>query len=54
MKKYHLTYYLMRESETGPLLSGLTIEADNMILAINKAIHTHGISEDEIKYVIEL
>ncbi len=54
MKKYHVTYFLQRQGENGPLLSGITVEAINMILAINKAIISHGIPEDEIKYVIEL
>lgn len=54
MKKYHVTYFLKRESENGPLLSGVTVDASNMILAINKAIISHGIPEDQIKYVIEL
>lgn len=54
MKKYHVTYFLKRESENGPLLSGITVEAANMILAIYTAMTAHGVPEDEIKYVIEL
>jgi hypothetical protein len=54
MKKYHITYYLLRESESGPLLGGATIEAKNIVFAINEAILFLKIKESEIKYVIEL
>ena len=53
MKTYHITYYLTRESENGPLLSGITIQAENILFAINIALHQHNIPEQEIKYVIE-
>ena len=44
----------MRESENGPLLSGITVEAESIIFAINSAVVNHDIAETEIKYVIEL
>jgi hypothetical protein len=54
MKRFHITFFIKRETEIGPLLSGVTVEAENMIFAINKAINDHFVIESEIKYIVEL
>lgn len=53
MNSYHLTYYLRRKPT--PLLTGVTIKADNLV----KAIAIWLLDSDEhdvtqIKYVLEL
>lgn len=53
MKRFHITYYL--ENTDYPTLSGVTIEAEDMILAINIFINREDTPDiDRIKYVIEL
>ena len=53
MKRYHITYYLENCGDS-PVLTGITIEAESMIFAINTALHTYNVKESLIKYCIEL
>jgi hypothetical protein len=53
MKRFHITYFLPEKDS--PTLTGVTIEATDMIFAINKFINmdeTPGV--ECIKYCIEL
>jgi hypothetical protein len=54
MKRFHITFFIKRQTEAVPLLSGVTVEAENMIFAINKAINDYSVIESEIKYIVEL
>ena len=56
-RNYHVTYFISRgevtEEET-PLLGGLTLSADSITHAVTIFINTTGVSEREIKYIVEL
>jgi hypothetical protein len=60
MKTYHITYYISRdvESDTGVLLSGISVQADNVLAAVTEYIHrmdAEGLPEvEEIKYILEV
>jgi hypothetical protein len=56
-RAYHITYFISRgdvQKESTVLLGGLTLTADSISHAISRFITTSGISESEIKYIIEL
>ena len=56
-RNYHVTYFINRgdvtEEET-PLLGGLTLSADSITHAVTIFINSTGVSEREIKYIVEL
>tara|TARA_R110002153_G_scaffold189041_4_gene341897 strand:+ start:7750 stop:7911 length:162 start_codon:yes stop_codon:yes gene_type:complete len=53
MNNYHLTYYLHRKPT--PLLTGVTIEADNLIKAVAIwLLECKDNDVSQIKYVLEL
>lgn len=60
MKFYHITYYVSREveSDTGVLLSGISVEADNILGAVSEyilRIDEEGLPPiQEIKYILEV
>jgi hypothetical protein len=54
MKRYHITFFLDTCGHITPTLSGVTVEAESIFFAIQKAINEHKIKEELIKYVIEL
>lgn len=60
MRTFHITYYVSRtvESETGVLLGGVTILAENIVKAIDlykKRIKTESLPDiTEIKYILEV
>jgi hypothetical protein len=55
MRKFHITYYIRTDEQRGILLSGVTIEADDMRSAINLFCKLHDeIGIHKIKYVVEL
>jgi hypothetical protein len=60
MKTYHITYYLSRdvESDTGVLLSGISVEADNVLAAVMEYMHRMDEENlpvvEEIKYILEV
>jgi len=60
MKTYHITYYISRdvESDTGVLLSGISVQAENVLSAVTEYIHrmdAEGLPEvEEIKYILEI
>ena len=51
MKVFHITYYVNRDM---PLLSGISVEAESIVLAIGKFLLQTEVSVHEIKYIIEL
>jgi hypothetical protein len=60
MKTYHITYYISRdvESDTGVLLSGISVQAENVLAAVMAYMHrmdAEGLPEvEEIKYILEV
>ena len=60
MKTYHITFYLSREveSETGVLLSAITVQAENISKALSKYILRMDKENlpliTEIKYILEV
>ena len=60
MKTYHITYYVSREveSDTGVLLSGISVKADNVLEAVSEYIlrmDEEGLPQiEEIKYILEV
>lgn len=57
MKTYHITFFLHRgdvDLNERPLLSGITLEAESIILAIGKFLNENNVKESEIKYIVEL
>ena len=56
-KTYHITYFIERgdvTKESTPLLGGLTLSAESITHAITSFMNTSGVSESEIKYIVEL
>ena len=56
-RNYHVTYFISRgevTAEETPLLGGLTLSADSITHAVTIFINTTGVSEREIKYIVEL
>ena len=56
-KTYHITYFIERgdiSKESTPLLGGLTLSAESITHAITSFMNTSGVSESEIKYIVEL
>ena len=56
-RNYHITYFIERgdvEKEATPLLGGLTLNAAGITHAITSFINSTGVSESEIKYIVEL
>ena len=56
-RNYHVTYFINRgdvTAEETPLLGGLTLSADSITHAVTIFINTTGVSEREIKYIVEL
>lgn len=56
-KNYHVTYFINRgdvTAEETPLLGGLTLSAESITHAVTIFINTTGVSEREIKYIVEL
>jgi hypothetical protein len=54
MRKFHVTYFIVNSHNGSPLLTGVTVEAESIFFAIQRAINDHKIDELKIKYVIEL
>jgi hypothetical protein len=60
MKTYHITFYISREveSDTGVLLSGISVEADNVLAAVMAYMHRMDEENlpvvEEIKYILEV
>ena len=57
MKTYHITYFISRGSSNEndiPLLGGITLEHECIILAIGKFLNENDVQESEIKYIVEL
>jgi RecJ-like exonuclease len=56
-RNYHITYFIERgnvKTEATPLLGGLTLAAECISDAIGIFKSTSGVSEYEIKYIVEL
>jgi hypothetical protein len=56
-RNYHVTYFINRgdvTAEETPLLGGLTLSADSITHAVTIFINSTGVSEREIKYIVEL
>ena len=56
-RNYHVTYFISRgevTAEETPLLGGLTLSVDSITHAVTIFINTTGVSEREIKYIVEL
>jgi hypothetical protein len=56
-KTYHITYFIERgdvTQESTPLLGGLTLAAESITHAITSFMNSSGVSESEIKYIVEL
>jgi hypothetical protein len=57
MRTYHITYFIHRgdvEQNEKPLLGGVTLEAESIILAIGRFLNENKVQESEIKYIVEL
>jgi hypothetical protein len=52
MRQFHITYYI--KMDEAPLLGGLTIEAADIVKAVQLAVKKYGIDINRIKYVVEL
>ena len=52
MKKFHITFFV--RLKPSPILSGVTIEAENIVEAIGRFCNDTGKAVSEIKYAIEL
>jgi hypothetical protein len=57
MITYHITFFIYRgdvDRNEKPLLGGVTLEAESIILAIGKFLNEHKVEESAIKYIVEL
>jgi hypothetical protein len=60
MKTYHITFYISREveSDTGVLLSGISVQADNVLEAVAQYVLRMDEENlpvvEEIKYILEV
>lgn len=60
MKTYHITFFVSREveSDTGVLLSGITVKAENVLQAVSEYILRMDEEDlptiEEIKYILEV
>lgn len=52
MRHFHITYYI--KMDEAPLLGGITIDAADMIKAIQLACKKYGIDLSKVKYIVEL
>jgi len=57
MRTYHITYFIHRgdvDLNEKPLLGGVTLESESIILAIGRFLNENNVQESEIKYIVEL
>jgi len=57
MRTYHITFFISRgdlDKNEKPLLGGVTLESESIILAIGRFLNEHPVQESQIKYIVEL